>query len=67
MLFIESFSLLLKFTKYVIMGRRCKDINLYLMDIDVGGRIKCAFSNWTAAYKIPRTELDRYNDCSNKD
>lgn len=39
---------------------RGKNINLYLMDGDAGGRIKCTIANWTGiAYKIPRTELDK--------
>lgn len=41
------------------MGRG-KSINLFLMDGEAGGRIKCTLANWTGvAYKIPRTELDR--------
>lgn len=39
---------------------RGKNINLFLMDGDANGRIKCTLANWTGvAYKIPRTELDR--------
>lgn len=39
---------------------RGKSINLFLMDGEAGGRIKCTLANWTGiAYKIPRTELDR--------
>lgn len=39
---------------------RGKNINLFLMDGDSNGRIKCTLANWTGvAYKIPRTELDR--------
>lgn len=39
---------------------RGKSINLFLMDGEASGRIKCTFANWTGiAYKIPRTELDR--------
>lgn len=38
---------------------RGKNINLFLMDGDSTGRIKCTLPNWTGvAYKIPRTELD---------
>ena len=38
---------------------RGKSINLYLMDGEPGGRIKCTLANWTGvAYKIPRTALD---------
>lgn len=39
---------------------RGKSINLFLMDGESSGRIKCTLANWTGiAYKIPRTELDR--------
>lgn len=42
-----------------------KNINLFLMDGDVKGRIKCSLANWTGvAYKIPRTMLD---ECKNRD
>lgn len=38
---------------------RGKSINLFLMDGEASGRIKCTLANWTGiAYKIPRTELD---------
>ena len=37
-----------------------KNFNLFLMDGEVTGRIKCTLSNWTGvAYKIPRLYLDR--------
>lgn len=37
-----------------------KNINLYMMDGDASGIIKCTLANWTGvAYKIPRTELER--------
>lgn len=37
-----------------------KNFNLFLMDGDVTGRIKCTLSNWTGlAYKIPRLHLDK--------
>nr|WP_298055170.1 GIY-YIG nuclease family protein [uncultured Lachnoanaerobaculum sp.] len=40
-----------------------KNFNLFLMDGDVTGRIKCTLSNWTGlAYKIPRTHLDKCKD-----
>ncbi len=40
-----------------------KNINLFLLDGDVNGRIKCSTPNWTGvAYKIPRTELDKCKD-----
>ena len=42
---------------------RGKSINLYLMDGDVNGRIKCTLANWTGlAFKIPRTSLDSCKD-----
>lgn len=42
---------------------RGKSINLYLMDGDVNGRIKCTLANWTGlALKIPRTSLDLCKD-----
>jgi len=45
------------------MSARGKNINLYLMDGDPNGRIKCTLANWTGvAYKIPRTELDKCKD-----
>lgn len=41
------------------MATRGKSINLYLMDGEPVGRIKCTLANWTGvAYKIPRTALD---------
>ena len=44
---------------------RGKSINLFLMDGDASGRIKCSLANWTGiAYKIPRTELDK---CKERD
>lgn len=44
---------------------RGKNVNLFLMDGDATGRIKCSISNWTGvAYKIPRTELEK---CKNRD
>lgn len=40
-----------------------KNFNLYLMDGDVTGRIKCTLANWTGlAFKIPRTHLDSCRD-----
>ena len=37
-----------------------KNFNLFLMDGDVTGRIKCTLSNWTGlAYKTPRSHLDK--------
>jgi hypothetical protein len=47
------------------MAMRGKNINLFLMDGDPSGRIKCTLANWTGvAYKIPRTELDK---CKGRD
>ncbi|MCD8133804.1 MAG: GIY-YIG nuclease family protein [Clostridiales bacterium] len=44
---------------------RGKSINLFLMDGEANGRIKCTLANWTGiAYKIPRTELDK---CKERD
>ncbi|WP_295252514.1 GIY-YIG nuclease family protein [uncultured Catenibacterium sp.] len=44
---------------------RGKSINLFLMDGNVNGRIKCTLANWTGlAFKIPRTSL---NACKNRD
>ena len=44
---------------------RGKSINLFLMDGDANGRMKCTLANWTGvAYKIPRTELDK---CKERD
>ncbi len=40
-----------------------KNFNLFLMDGDVTGRIKCTLSNWTGlAYKSPRSYLDKCKD-----
>lgn len=47
------------------MTTRGKSINLFLMDGEASGRIKCTLANWTGvAYKIPRTELDK---CKERD
>jgi hypothetical protein len=47
------------------MTTRGKNINLFLMDGEPNGRIKCTLANWTGvAYKIPRTEL---NKCKGRD
>lgn len=47
------------------MASRGKSINLFLMDGDPNGRIKCSLSNWTGvAYKVPRTVLDKCADIS---
>lgn len=40
-----------------------KNFNLYLMDGDVTGRIKCTLANWTGlVYRIPRLYLDKCKD-----
>ena len=45
------------------MATRGKSINLFLMDGEPSGRMKCTLSNWTGiAYKIPRTALDKCKD-----
>ncbi len=45
------------------MVTRGKSINLFLMDGDASGRMKCTMANCTGfAYKIPRTELDKCKD-----
>lgn len=42
---------------------RGKSLNLFLIDGEPSGRIKCTLSNWTGiAYKIPRTALDKCKD-----
>lgn len=47
------------------MTTRGKSINLFLMDGNANGRMKCTLANWTGvAYKIPRTELDK---CKERD
>ena len=45
------------------MATHGKNIQLFLMDGDAAGRIKCTLANWTGvAFKIPRTELDKCKD-----
>lgn len=47
------------------MASKGKSINLYLMDGEAGGRVKCTLANWTGVvYRIPRTELDK---CKERD
>ena len=42
---------------------KSKNFNLFLMDGEVTGRIKCTLANWTGlAYKIPRSDLDKCKD-----
>ena len=44
------------------MGKS-KNFNLFLMDGDVGGRIKCTVANWTGlAFKIPNSYLEKCKD-----
>ena len=43
--------------------KNSKNFNLFLMDGEVTGRIKCTLSNWTGlAYKVPRPYLDKCKD-----
>lgn len=43
--------------------KNSKNFNLFLMDGEVTGRIKCTLSNWTGlAYKIPRPYLEKCKD-----
>lgn len=45
------------------MPKRGRSIQLFLMDGESSGRIKCTLANWTGvAYKIPRTDLDKCKD-----
>lgn len=45
------------------MAKRGKNINLFLIDGEPNGRIKCSLSNWTGVvYKIPRTLFDKCKD-----
>ena len=47
------------------MGARGKSINLFVMDGNASGRVKCTLANWTGvAYRIPRTMLD---SCKERD
>jgi len=47
------------------MSGRGKNINLFLMDGEPSGRIKCTLANWTGTvYKIPRTDLEK---CKERD
>lgn len=40
------------------MAKRSKNINIFLMDGEVIGKIKCTLSNWTGViYKTPRIQL----------
>lgn len=52
---------------YLIFGgvtmKNSKNFNLFLMDGEVTGRIKCTLSNWTGlAYKVPRSYLEKCKD-----
>ncbi|MYM99401.1 DUF4357 domain-containing protein [Lactobacillus iners] len=43
--------------------KNSKNFNLFLMDGEVTGRIKCTLSNWTGlAYKVPRSYLEKCKD-----
>ena len=43
--------------------KKSKNFNLFLMDGEVTGRIKCTLLNWTGlAYKVPRAFLDKCRD-----
>lgn len=43
--------------------KNSKNFNMFLMDGEVTGRIKCTLANWTGlAFKVPRTHLDRCKD-----
>lgn len=45
------------------MVKRGKNINLYLIDGDVNGRIKCTLANWTGViFKIPQTKVERISN-----
>ena len=45
------------------MATRGKNIQLFLMDGEASGRVKCTLANWTGvAFRIPRTELDKCKD-----
>lgn len=51
--------------RIIVMQKRGKSINLFLIDGTANGRIKCTLANWTGvAYKIPRTKL---NNCQERD
>lgn len=46
------------------MMKHSKNFNIFLMDGEVTGRIKCTLSNWTGlAYKVPRPYLEK---CKNR-
>lgn len=43
--------------------KNSKNFNLFLIDGEVTGRIKCTLSNWTGlAYKVPRSYLEKCKD-----
>lgn len=45
------------------MVKNSKNFNIFLMDGEVTGRIKCTLPGWSGlAYKIPRTYLDKSKD-----
>lgn len=50
-------------SKEVNVNKLGKNINLFLVDGEARGRIKCTLANWTGVvYKIPRTEIDKCKD-----
>lgn len=43
--------------------KNSKNFNLFLMDGEVTGIIKCTLSNWTGlAYKVPRSYIEKCKD-----
>ena len=45
------------------MATRGKNINLFLIDGNPNGRIKCSLSNWTGiVYKIPKVMINASKD-----
>ena len=54
LIYIIYFEKVFYFKKQIIMVKRGKNINLYLIDGDVNRRIKCTLANWTGViFKIP--------------
>ena len=55
----------MSFWGIIVMAKRGKTIQVYLMDGEANGRIKATISNWNGlAYKIPR---DRLSACKERD
>ena len=43
--------------------KNSKNFNLFFMDGEVTGRIKCTLSNWTGlAYKVPIYFINRFEE-----